>query len=113
MMQIRPRVARAPVNASTDPSPAPWEISTYYTKKTSRRTDRLGNVLDGETAASPAWTAEARIGLAVEALSPRLGRSPAQLQHGLRQLNSLLPGAQRSLARMQPAGLVQLADCAA
>ncbi|KAL4420606.1 hypothetical protein ABPG75_010288 [Micractinium tetrahymenae] len=101
--------------AATDPSmqqrPAPWSLSNYYTKKLSRQTDSLGNILSSADtiAAAPGWTPDAQLRLAADVLSAELHRDAVELLEQVRQLQALLPGMESSLQRMKPAELVRMA----
>eukprot|EP00887_Chlorella_sp_A99_P001359 scaffold8.g1359.t1 len=100
----------------------PWAVSAYYTKKLERKTDALGNIQSSvETlAVPPAWTPDAQLRLAADALAAQLQSDAetlldqARRQHGtvqllVRQLQALLPGLEGTLRRMKPAELVRLA----
>lgn len=100
--------------ASTAPvqqQAAPWSLSSYYTKKLSRQTDSLGNILSSADtiATSPCWTPDAQLRLAADVLSAELQQDAAQLLDQVRQLQALLPGMLSTLQRMKPAELVRMA----
>jgi hypothetical protein len=60
---------------------APWSISPYYTKKLTRQTDALGNIISepDAVAAAPGWTPDAQLRLAAAALAPELQRDAEEL----------------------------------
>lgn len=65
---------------------APWALSNYYTKKLSRETDSLGNIMSSPDtiAAAPGWTPDAQLRLAAEALAAELQQDAGALLKNVR-----------------------------
>lgn len=90
---------------------APWQVSNYFTKKSSRPMDSLGNIIDSpdHTAESFAWTTDAKIRVAAMALSEEFRVDAESLVHMVSQLANIVPGGERVVGRLKPADQVRLA----
>ncbi|KAL4539295.1 hypothetical protein Ndes2526B_g02457 [Nannochloris sp. 'desiccata'] len=104
-------LAAAPTK-STPTTEAPWEITRYLTKKIGRPIDKHGNIIDSleNTADWFAWTDDAKLQLAADVLSPKLGISSEFLIHNVAALKPIIPGGAYALKKMKPADLVRLAS---
>jgi len=103
--------ATAPTQ-STTAAEAPWEITRYLTKKIGRPIDKHGNIIDSleNTADWFAWTADAKVLLAADVLSPKLGINSDILIRNVADLGPVIPGGASALKKLKPADLVRLAS---
>eukprot|EP00775_Hariotina_reticulata_P006289 gene6289-6525_t len=78
----------------------PWNISSYYSKKLSRATDQLGNIVQSpDTIAEPmAWDASSKY----RVVARDAGLTVETLQARVHLLQSVLPGIDAKLAVMKP-----------
>ena len=102
----RPRGSLVILSAS-----APWNIGEYITKKSKRRVDRLGNLIDTpeDTAESFAWTPAAQLRLAATTLADSLQSTPDTLLERVATLASVLPGGHETVEKLKPADSIRLA----
>jgi len=100
--------ARAP-RTDADAPQVPWSISTYFTKKTARQTDELGNFV-GQTqvAEPPGWHADSKLALAVQIVSRELAMPEPEAWRRLQLLKSLLPDLAERRSSLKAADLVRL-----
>ena len=86
-------------------------VNEYFTKRTSTRTDELGEIIadDSATREPSAWTEDAKTALVIEAVAEQLNESAESVGQKLNELLTLVPGLASRVNTMKKADLARLA----
>ncbi|WIA08735.1 hypothetical protein OEZ85_008159 [Tetradesmus obliquus] len=87
----------------------PWQLGNYYTKKLSRNTDALGNIVQGPDTTLDLLSNDRKLQLAVQVVAQEAGVRQAQLLERVQALLNVLPDMDARLQAMKPADVVRLA----
>ncbi|WIA28791.1 hypothetical protein OEZ86_011321 [Tetradesmus obliquus] len=84
----------------------PWQLGNYYTKKLSRNTDALGNIVQGPDTTLDLLSNDRKLQLAVQVVAQEAGVPQAQLLERVQALLNVLPDMDARLQAMKPADVM-------
>ena len=87
----------------------PWTIGEYITKRKTRETGSLGQILDGELLDPEGWNEDSKMRLAIDCVARELQVDEAHVRHKLELLQKLVPDLKPKLKTMKAGDMARLA----